>query len=316
MFTYFSLFGGAGIGSSRLRDLGGLCLGSIELSPEQQELWALNNPEASYFEPQSVVGAILPGGIDFLQASPPCIHSSGAKKHGTVTTGDKEEEDYLFEATLGHFTRSQPKLFVLENVPPYFNQQRMLRLEEVAKKSGYFFRMCKYRGADFGLPINRDRGFATFSKQELFPCNKWQGDVLRWPDLLLNHLEEEPNGLTVWQQKAFAKDKPQYREIMMPRVGSWAADGRICYTRCDNLPAITASLGNDGHGGKGRRRMWTVYDQESGLVQNVKVSGFAALMGVPDSFFFTGNYRRDICAIGNGIIPWVLNEIVSRSRLV
>jgi hypothetical protein len=39
MFTYFTLFGGAGIGTSRLRDIGGLSLGSIDISDEQQELW-------------------------------------------------------------------------------------------------------------------------------------------------------------------------------------------------------------------------------------------------------------------------------------
>jgi hypothetical protein len=270
----------------------------------------LNNPEAPKYVPQSVVGAILPGSIDFLQASPPCIHSSSAKKHGTVSLADKKLEQYLLDATLGHFTRSQPKLFVLENVPPYFTQDRVAQLEQTAAKAGYCFTLTRYRGSDFGLPVARDRIFAVMAQQPLKPCVPWTGDRVRWPDLLIDHLEPEPNGLTKWQQAAVKEDTPF---CLIPRVGSWGA-AKVT-TRCDNLPTITASLGDDSRGGKGRRRMWTVYEPESGICYNVKVAGFAAAMGIPANFLFTSNYRRDIRAIGNGIIPWALNEIVSRSNL-
>jgi site-specific DNA-cytosine methylase len=315
-FTYFTLFGGAGVGTSRLKEIGGISLGSIELSEEQQELWVLNNIEAPNYSPQSVQNADLPLYIDFLQASPPCIHSSGAKRNGTVSASDKEQEEHLFKSTLYHFARVKPQLFVLENVPAYFTKQRVEWLDQFAELGGYSFQLCKCSGTDFGLPISRARGFAVLSKEPLKPFySSLQPASVEWPDLLSEHLEPETRGLTKWQLAAIEKEKPQQRLILMSRVGSWGGS-RLCYLNHQNLPAITASLGDDGKGGNGRRHMWTVYDQESGLTQNVKVSGFAALMGVPKSFIFTGNPRRDIRAIGNGVIPWALNDLVLRSALV
>jgi site-specific DNA-cytosine methylase len=313
-FTYFTLFGGAGIGTSRLKEIGGISLGSIELSAEQRELWVLNNVDAPSYPPQSVVEASLPNHIDVLQASPPCIYSSPARKSGTVSRDNIEQEDYLLETTLVHFNRARPKLFILENVPLYFNLRRMERLEYVAALTGYHFKLCHYKGAAFGLPICRDRGFAVFSECPLADRDlSLQLAKLGWPSLLRDHLEPETRGLTKWQTAALEKEKPQTRMILMPRVGSWAGKN-ICYEKGDNLPAITASLGDDGHNGNGRRRMWTVYDQALEQAHNVKISGFAALMGVPESFIFTVNYRRDMRAIGNGIIPAIINDLVQRSN--
>jgi site-specific DNA-cytosine methylase len=213
-----------------------------------------------------------------------------------------------------HFNRAEPKLFILENVPPYFNLKRVERLEYVAALAGYYFKLCHYKGEAFGLPICRNRSFAVFSERPLVDrdLSLQLSPKLDWLSLLRDHLESEARGLTRWQTAAIEKEKPA-GVILMPRVGSWAGRN-ICHEKGDNLPAITASLGDDGKGGSGRRRMWTVYNPVSGEIQNVRISGFAALMGIPESFIFTANYRRDIRAIGNGIIPAIINDLVQRSN--
>jgi site-specific DNA-cytosine methylase len=315
-FTYVTLFGGAGIGTSRLKELGGRCLANVEKDPEQFDVWAKNNPPGCFDKATCILTTLVPThlkDVDVLQASPPCINFSSAKSISLITDEDRFLDLALTDRVVSWTKTLMPKLLIVENVPAYFKGVAFEGLKKSIKSLGYLWDALEFReGTDYGLPIIRKRGFyiARLESAPVLRSSSYQTTPCSWLSLIKHDVEIEKKPPTKWQQELLKEiDKEESRVFILQRLGMSKKNNRV-YWENKTLPAIKASLADDGNKGRGRSSIWTYFDLLTNQTYNLKPRAFANLMGIPRDFQISDNPRIALRSIGNGIIPAIINDLV------
>jgi len=183
-----SLFAGAGIGESRLSELGINVIGANELLPDRAELYRDLHPDS-----RMVVGDIRspeifkellrvsPSKLDLLMATPPCQGVSVAGKNRLSEQQLHDMRNHLIFPLIQYIRETNPNNILIENVPQYAKlllpHQGQLKttidilLTELGKQYSISFKVLNC--AELGVPQNRKRLFVKMSK----PVRTWN-----WPE--------------------------------------------------------------------------------------------------------------------------------------
>ena len=193
-----SLFSGAGIGESRLHEIGIDVKVANELIEDRAALY--NKSDSSS---KMVVGDIMdkqvfnellkstPGKLDLLIATPPCQGVSIAGKNRLASQRLQDERNHLLFPILKFIRETEPKNVLIENVPQYLKlflpyKGKLRSVEEILQiefSGKYLIESQIINCADLGVPQSRKRAFI-----KLYPKKaKWE-----WPEKVKSHkvLEE------------------------------------------------------------------------------------------------------------------------------
>lgn len=182
-----SLFAGAGIGETYLKDCNINISTANELLPKRANLYRFFNPDCNMIcgdiTDDKVFQKIITDarGIEFLLASPPCQGMSIAGKNRHQGTMSTDPRNYLITRVFETISELQPKYVLIENVPmllkftiPYHGKQQTV-MEILKHKFGkkYEIQGKIVDAADYGVPQTRLRAII-----KMFPVRtKWA-----WPD--------------------------------------------------------------------------------------------------------------------------------------
>ena len=183
-----SLFSGAGIGESRLHELGVKIIGANELLQDRAELYSRFDQHSKMIQgdirDSGVVNQVLnltPSNVDLLIATPPCQGVSVAGKNRLANQQLDDERNHLLFPLLSFINEVNPKNIVIENVPQYLNLQlpfrgSLMKVEEILLSevgSRYQMESRIINCADLGVPQNRKRAIIKLFKKG----TKWA-----WPE--------------------------------------------------------------------------------------------------------------------------------------
>ena len=190
-----SLFSGAGIGESRLTDIGIDVKVANELLEKRATLYSLLDPAAKMIagdiRDKKVFHSILeatPTKLDLLIATPPCQGVSIAGKSRISSQQIEDERNYLLLPILEFIKEANPKYVLIENVPQYLKlalpfKGQLRTVQEILDmefSGSYKIESQTINCADLGVPQSRKRAFI-----KLFPKNKKWG----WP----THVRKQKN---------------------------------------------------------------------------------------------------------------------------
>lgn len=182
-----SLFSGAGIGESRLSEIGVKVLAANELVEDRAALYSRFDPKSKMIsgdiqDPQ-IFGELLkiaPAKLDLLIATPPCQGVSVAGKNRVAEQQVEDERNHLLFPILNFINEINPKNILIENVPQYLklhlpHQGKLRSVEEILNMEfgdEYEIESRIINCADLGVPQSRKRVFIKLFKKG----KKWE-----WP---------------------------------------------------------------------------------------------------------------------------------------
>lgn len=221
---------------------------------------------------------------DVMVATYPCTkYSTIADIHGTRTGDD------LFLHHFRHLAIKRPEVYVVENVPGM--KKFPVVMESMTRLPDYYVNVFCPVSAAMWLPQKRDRLIIIGSRK--------------------NFLWRSPESSRRISLSEIIEDGP---EVDRPDYVNWRLDGKYRDRpiisdpkRGDIAPCCVAHYAKD-------RSTRLVKDPASPRgVRPYSVREYARLMGVPDSFKFTGSTSDAYRMIGNGVpIPfgvWIGQEI-------
>jgi len=183
-----SLFSGAGIGESRLNEIGVDVIAANELVDSRAGLYSLLDHKskmiAGDITDKKIFESILsvaPSKLDLLIATPPCQGVSVAGKNRFAEQQLEDERNYLLFPILKFIKETNPRNILIENVPQYLklhlpHKGKLRTVEEILNlefSGEYQIESQIINCADLGVPQSRKRAFI-----KLFPKNKtWV-----WPE--------------------------------------------------------------------------------------------------------------------------------------
>lgn len=237
-----SMFSSAGIGESRLNEIGIEVISASELIEERVELYKKINRghnitsgdirDPLVFE-QFIQSAHF--GIDLLIATPPCQGVSIAGKNRSKSSQSEDLRNHLIFAVIDTIKRVRPNRVLIENVPQYLDLQLLdgeiwktvpALLEEIFENQ-YSVSSRVLDSSDFGVPQVRRRSFIKMTR----PNDNWP-----WP---------EPNNYKLSVRDAIG-DLPSlesgedsgiplhYARVHDPRHVEWMANTPTGKTAFDN----------------------------------------------------------------------------------
>ncbi len=186
-----SLFAGAGIGETFLRDIGIDIVVSNELIKKRADLYKSCHKNCEVvcgdINNGKVFNEIISkckknGPIEFLLASPPCQGMSVVGKNRTNSEMLTDERNYLFYRVIDAINILEPAFILIENVPTLLKlhvpfKGKMVRAIDVIRKSipnDYLIKEDIYDAAYFGVPQHRKRAIIRIYKQ----CFSWKDPKL------------------------------------------------------------------------------------------------------------------------------------------
>lgn len=172
---------------------------------------------------------------DVLHASPPCPSFSIANSKAAEQQADID----MALATACFICKLQPRVFTLENVPPYRHAVLFGIVVGALAEMGYFYDWDILNAADFGVPQTRRRLFLRAVHGALLPPlpppEPWIGWLEAIEDLLPTLPESQ---FAPWQ---LARLPDEFRTMLLPGGGNTnlasARPGRGC--RLSDEPAHT-----------------------------------------------------------------------------
>lgn len=183
-----SLFSGAGIGESRLHEIGIEVVVANELIENRANLHKQINPLSNMVQGdirerkvKDRILALAPKTTDLLIATPPCQGVSIAGKNRKLSEQADDDRNYLITPILEFIEALQPKYVLIENVPQYLNLElpvrgKMMTVVEILQKNfakEYEIESGVINCAHLGVPQSRKRSFIKLFNKGL----KWD-----WPD--------------------------------------------------------------------------------------------------------------------------------------
>lgn len=213
MITIASLFSGIGgveFGASAadIKTLWG-----IEKDSNISKYFQLNHDTTLYNSDISQVQISALEQPDILWASPPCQHHSAAN----TRANPESKQGTVGEYCLNYVATLLPKVFIVENVPPYLKSKSYGRLKEGLKELGYIVESTVLECFLYGVPQFRKRAIviATKCKQPISvyniphtPVHSWYYGFLDWfLDALLidSKFDLETQPLTWYTPKVFGE---------------------------------------------------------------------------------------------------------------
>jgi DNA (cytosine-5)-methyltransferase 1 len=175
-----SLFSGAGIGESRLNEIGIEVLAANELVENRARLYGLLDSKSKMIPgditDKKIFAQILsatPSRLDLLIATPPCQGVSVAGKNRFAEQQFRDERNYLLFPVLKFIKETNPKNILIENVPQYLklllpHKGKLLTVEEILNlefSSEYHIESQVINCADLGVPQSRKRAFIKLFKK-------------------------------------------------------------------------------------------------------------------------------------------------------
>jgi DNA (cytosine-5)-methyltransferase 1 len=193
-----SLFSGAGIGESRLHEIGINVKVANELIEDRANLYckvdSSSNMIAGSIMDKRIFHQILqatPNNLDLLIATPPCQGVSIAGKNRLASQQFKDERNHLLFPILRFIKEAEPRNVLIENVPQYLklllpHKGKLRSVNEILMMEfgdRYVIESQVINCADLGVPQSRKRAFI-----KLYPKKGRWG----WPDKVKSHkiLEE------------------------------------------------------------------------------------------------------------------------------
>lgn len=182
-----SLFSGAGIGETYLKDCGIEICTANEIIKRRADLYHTLYPKCNMIcgdiSDTNVFNAIIDSSkkIDFLIASPPCQGMSIAGKHRNEDSMLSDSRNYLINYVLKVIDELHPKYVLIENVPkllklklPFNGQMRtIMEILNIKYNSNYIIDGKVVDAADYGVPQTRLRAIIKlYPKNELWPWPK------------------------------------------------------------------------------------------------------------------------------------------------
>lgn len=181
-----SLFSGAGIGETYLKDLNLEIAVANELIPKRAKLYNSLYPDTMMIcgdiSNDNIFNRIMHSskGIDFIIASPPCQGMSVAGKNRDILKMAEDERNYLFLYVVKAIKILKPKFVLIENVPnllklKIFYKDEFRTILEILKmefSSEYIIEDKILNSCDFGVAQNRKRAIIKLYQKNI----KWD-----WP---------------------------------------------------------------------------------------------------------------------------------------
>ena len=183
-----SLFSGAGIGESRLSEIGVEVIGANELVEDRASLYSRLDPSSRMIsgdiQNPNVFEQLLtfaPANLDLLIATPPCQGVSVAGKNRLAEQQLEDERNHLLFPIINFINEVNPKNILIENVPQYLKLQlphkgKLRSVEEILILEfgdTYQIESRVINCADLGVPQSRKRAFIKLFKKG----KKWE-----WPE--------------------------------------------------------------------------------------------------------------------------------------
>jgi DNA (cytosine-5)-methyltransferase 1 len=172
-----SLFSGAGIGESRLEEIGVEVVAANELKNDRAKLFEKLNQtpivvgDICLPETKESVQSMIKENLDLLIATPPCQGVSIAGKNRSALAQSQDLRNYLIFDIVEMILKLEPKHVVLENVPQYLNLHLLVNGEYIPilqvlqdlLAGKYIIASRILNAADYGVPQNRRRSFIVLT---------------------------------------------------------------------------------------------------------------------------------------------------------
>jgi len=307
--TVISLFAGCGGSSLGYKWAGYHELLAIEWDKNAVETFKLNFPDVPCWQRdiREVAGqeimdfcGLEPGGLDLLDASPPCQGFSTAGKRKVT-----DPRNDLFLEFVRLVKELQPKVFVMENVSGLVKGKmkgRFIEIMQTLKGLPYHVRCRKMNAMFYGVPQSRERLI-------------WIGAKDGEPEF------PEPNGKTIPFGKIMETGKEddldkinRERWTHIPQGGNFS-----------NLPKrlqTKARYSNTYRKLSTRKPAYTLlkHDHFSGAFfhptesRYITITEKKRIASFPDEFMFTGDNKEITARIGNAVTPRLMEAIATTIR--
>lgn len=299
--TLIDMFCGAGLFSEGARQAGLEPIFAIDMAADAVATYNRNLPAVARVG--SVLGSHDLPMADVLIAGPPC--------QGFSTLGRQDPKDVRNDLALAipnWAARSQSRVVVIENVPPFLKSRQWNNVASELRLQGYGIQTWTLDSSEFGAAQSRRRSFTIASKIGVIDeplrgaVTATAGEVLDQPiptgDQL--HIWPEPKGVAA-QRIALIPPGGDKRDVMRlapslcppswAKVGCQATDvwGRVDPSRPANT--LRCCFQNPSKG----RYLHPTEDRVLSLREG------ARLQGVPDSWQFDGKPYPVARQIGNGV---------------
>lgn len=312
-YDFADMFSGAGLFSRGAIEAGLRPRFAIDLSKDA--IASYNRNVASVGFVGSVLEDHVLPQVDVLLAGPPC--------QGFSTLGRQDPLDARNELALAvpdWAKRTNAKVVVVENVPPFLRSAKWQELRASFEAAGYLVDSWELEAADFGAPQLRRRSFTIASMigpisrpEPLKGARKKAGEVLSRPIDCADpmHVWPTPKGIAA-ERIAIIPPRGDKRDVMRQaphlcppswvKVGCQATDvwGRVDPDQPVNT--IRCAFQNPSKG----RYLHPIENRTLSLREG------ARLQGIPDEWIFVGKPYPVARQIGNGV-PVALGKAVCRS---
>lgn len=320
MLTCGSIFsGGGGF------DCGALMAGispiwGIEYDRKLADLYQLNFNHDPYQDLLTADPRNYPK-VDLLHLSPPCVNFSGAKNNAIELSTDLR----LIEKCCEFIRYLDPRYVTIENVPQYVKSSSYKTVVDCLLKHGYSIMLDIVDAADFGAATNRKRAIVRASKPHSLPLlipshnriaslnlfgnqqpwrSWWIAIADIFDDLPCSHITRNQQ----YFLDEFAQNKGYPDNYLIQRVGYRKMRGALI--RSSNRPCwtLTASLGDDRHGGN---RNHVINAVRGGIVKSLDARALARIQSFPDWYDLPTNFGASTLyrAIGNSVAPLLASAI-------
>lgn len=271
-----------------------LDMNNIKYSKDCQYLYSINFPLCEFWlmEVQDAV-KMLPR-CDILQASPVCSNFS---KYSTCNKASESPLDLeMAQATIDAIATTQPRYFMLENVPAYSNSQSFKNIVQFLSKNNYWYDWKIINMANYGIPQNRKRLILLAGLEQFWTFPQEERKV-GWLEAIAG-LKLDRTTLTGQQLKVAAKyldifdKKPDF---LIQRVG---VDHAIRFAK-DQAWTLTRSMFTDT---RGAARAKVINASIDGKHYNLSYRAIARLCGFPD--WFSLDAKRVGQGLGYAVPPY------------
>ena len=309
-YTFMDMFSGAGLFSHGATEAGLSPRLAIDLSKDAIATYNRN------VAPVGVVGSVLDERdlpqADVLLAGPPC--------QGFSTLGRQDPLDARNELALAvpvWAVRTDAKVVIVENVPPFLRSAKWQDLRSAFLTAGYVVDSWELEAADFGAPQLRRRSFTIASRigpvARPLPSatvRRTAGEVLSRPMAVDDamHTWPTPKGIAA-ERIAIIPSKGDKRDVMRqaPHLcpPSWAKVGcqaTDVWGRIDPDQPVNTLRCTFQNPSKGRY----LHPTEN---RTLSLREGARLQGIPDHWTFVGRPYPVARQIGNGV-PVALGRAV------
>lgn len=307
--TFGDLYAGAGLFSHGMKSAGLAPAFAIELSSEAAASYRRN--VADCMTTGSVTDTFGVGHVDVLIAGPPC--------QGFSTLGRRDPLDVrndLCLAIIPWVDQADPKVVVIENVPPFIKSHHWRQMTDALAERGYEIDVWELDAANYGAPQLRRRAFTIASRvgkiakpkthtrtntaDIAFSAPIQHGDEMHiWPmpsEFAMKRITLIPEGGDKRDIMARAPDlcPPSWKKMGCQATDVW---GRIELGKPSNTLRCTFQ-----NPSKGRY----LHPTENRVIS---LREGARLQGVPDDWVFVGTPTSIARQIGNGV-PIALSKAV------